>query len=136
MSKPPKKVFRIANLDPNRGLWYNPNGKYTGEIHSDLTFCRSSALKMPYDEKLAKVWRSATNSENELLNWFNLDELILLEKFGFYVAIYATKEYKNHIHTDPDTGVKLSHIIFKIASSQLIELVPVEKFRKMLTVQS
>lgn len=132
MKKTKKHVFRIANLDQNRGLWYNPDGKYTGEIHSDLTFCRSSAFKMPYDEQLADVWKSATNSATELLNWFNIEEIEQLEKHNFFVAIYATNEYKMHIHKDPDTGCELPHVIFKKDTAELVKLVRIEEFREML----
>lgn len=127
-----KQVFRIANLDPNRGLWYSPGGNFTGEIHNEFSFCRSSALKMPYNEELASDWRSATGTALELLHWFNLEELKQLEKHNFFVAIYLASEVKEYVHKDPDAGFELPHLIFNKNSSSLLKLIDVEEFSKMI----
>lgn len=134
MPKSPKLMYRIANVDPSRGLWYSPDGTFTGEIHSDLTFCRASALKMPFDENLAKKWSCATETADDLLVWFNLEEIEQLEKHGFYVAIYSATEYKTYQFSDPKTGIEIEHLIFKNDSTKLVELVTVDAFRKMLSV--
>lgn len=132
----PKKVFRVDHQDRDRGLWYTVKGDFTGEIHQELSFCKSSALKMPYDEALADEWRSATSSATELLHWFTVDELERLEDHGYSVTIYKATEHKLHSYKDPDTKMKISHVIFNKHTAELIDTVSIKRFRQILETES
>lgn len=126
------EVYRLDNIDPNRGLWYNPSGEYKGEVITGFTDCKASKLEMPYDDELAKGWRSATNTAEGLLQWFDLEEIAFLEKHNFYVSVYTTRKHKIHTHKVPNSDIKIDHVIFHKEASKLKELISIEKFRKLL----
>ena len=57
MSIQTKRFFRVSDLD-GRGLWYDRNGEFTGRIHKELSFCKSTNVLMPYDKEIVG-WLSA-----------------------------------------------------------------------------
>ena len=54
---------------------------------------------MPFDPELVG-WLSATDSLEDLFNWFSKDDIEKLENYGWYVTVYEAKkvkQYKNHL---------------------------------------
>ena len=126
----PRVVYRVDG-PPSRGLWYNPEGFFVGEIHGKFSFCNASALQMPYDESLVG-WRSGTSTPEELLHWISLDEFARLESAGFNPSMYEAQVTRSYIHTDPKTGDKIPHLVFEQKSAKLVRLLTVNEFARLL----
>lgn len=91
--------YRIANEKTQQGLWYDSKGNFTGLIHNDFNFCMNTNLQMPFDPDLTG-WLSATDSLNDLFNWFSRSDIEQLEKYGWYITVYEAekvRQYKNHL---------------------------------------
>lgn len=104
-----KKCYRIDHEDKDKGLWYDKSGRFTGSIHTELDFCKSKDLPMPFDPELVG-WISATESLEELFTWFPKEDIEKLESFGWVIAVYEatkTKQYKNHLVICQKTSKKV-----------------------------
>lgn len=91
----PKTFYRIANLETQQGLWYAFDGQFSGLIHNEYNFCKNASLPMPFDPNIVG-WLSATETLDELFNWFSQDDIFKLEKHGYYITVYEATEYKFH----------------------------------------
>lgn len=92
--------YRICKPETGEGLWYDNKGEFTGLIHDTYDFCKASALPMPFDEELVG-WLSATDTLEILYEWFSQEEIVRLQKFGYYVHAYQavdTKFYAPYQH--------------------------------------
>lgn len=111
-----KKLFyRVANNKTQQGLWYNFAGGFTGLIHEKFDFCMNTKLPMPYDKNIVG-WLSATDTLEDLFNWFSRDDIEKLEQYGYRITTYEAAEYKFHNN----------HWIIKQDSSMLKEFVELE----------
>lgn len=102
-----KIFYRVANIETKQGLWYDSDGNFTGFIHKEFNFCRSSKLLMPFDENVIG-WLSATKTLKELYNWFSIEDVHKLQKFGYFVTKYEAKDYwfyNNHWLIKKDTSI-------------------------------
>lgn len=90
-----KQFYRVANNETKEGLWYGQDGEFTGLIHSRFDFCKNSELRMPFDLECIG-FLSATETLEELLNWFPVEDLLKLEEAGYFVTVYVSGEYKFH----------------------------------------
>ena len=100
--------YRIGHKDNSQGLWYDCNGNFTGLIHNVFNFCINKNLQMPFDKELIG-WISATDSLDDLFNWFPIQDIIELEKHGYNICVYKAKkvkEYKNHLVICKETSIK------------------------------
>jgi len=88
-----KIFYRVCNTDTKQGLWYNQDGEFTGLIHSDFNFCRNSELKMDFDEELPG-YMSVTDEYDTLFNWFSKEDILKLQKHGYYIHVYESDDYK------------------------------------------
>lgn len=94
-----KRFYRVSNTETNQGLWYDMEGNFTGLIHDKFDFCTNNELPMPYDEELVG-WISATDTLEDLFNWFTKDDIKKLEEFGYKICVFEAsevKQYKNHL---------------------------------------
>jgi hypothetical protein len=94
-----KLFYRIAHESNEQGLWYDSKGKFTGLIHNKFTFCKNTALPMPFDEEIVG-WLSATDCMEELFQWFTIEDIKKLQEFGYYITIYEAdkfRQYRNHL---------------------------------------
>lgn len=107
-----KKFYRVCNTETQQGLWYDFNGRFTGLIHEDFSFCKNNSLKMDYDEELIG-YLSATELLEELWNWFTPDDIKTLQEFGWYIHVYETDDYKFYD--------KFKHMVINQEKSRLIE---------------
>ena len=101
-----KAYYRVANIDTCQGLWYDSEGKFTGLIHKDFNFCMNKDLPMPFDPDLVG-WLSATDSLEDLFNWFSKEDIARLENHGWFITIYdaeIVRQYKNHLVICKDTS--------------------------------
>lgn len=101
-----KLFYRVANIKTKQGLWYDSNGEFTGLIHNEFNFCQNKDLRMPFDMDLVG-WLSATDSLEDLFNWFPKKDIEKLEQHGWYITVYEAddfKEYKNHLVISQETS--------------------------------
>jgi len=91
-----KRLFyRVANIKTEQGLWYDINGNFTGYIHTKFDFCTNHSLPMPFDINIVG-WLSATDSLEDLFNWFTKDDICKLQNFDYSITIYEAHEYRFH----------------------------------------
>lgn len=91
----PKLFYRVANNTTEQGLWYDFKGNFTGLIHSKFDFCVNNKLPMPYDPDIIG-WLSATDTLEDLFNWFSEDDILKLEEHGYSITLYEAVEYRFH----------------------------------------
>lgn len=108
-----KTFYRVANSDTEQGLWYTFKGEFTGLIHSEFNFCMNTSLPMPFDKSIVG-WLSATETLEELFNWFSRDDIKRLEGHGYFITIYESSEYRyheNHWLIDQSSSILLSRLL-------------------------
>jgi len=86
-----KKFYRVANITTGQGLWYDFTGSFTGYIHTAFNFCQNNELKMDFDEELVG-WLSATPDLESLYSWFPVEDIVELQKHGWFIHVYETNE--------------------------------------------
>lgn len=88
--------YRVGNIHKeNQGMWYKPNGEYSGDIHTKYSFCKSCTLLMPFDAECVG-YLSATKTLEELYAWFSKEEISQLKADGFGIIQYEAEDYKFH----------------------------------------
>lgn len=107
-----KTFYRVSNIDTQQGLWYNFQGKFTGLIHKDFNFCKNKDLEMDFDEELVG-YLSVTDSLDTLYNWFSKEDILELQKHGYFIHVYQTDSYKFY--------EKFQHLVIKKSESILVE---------------
>ncbi len=90
-----KIFYRIANHVTHQGLWYDCKGTFTGLIHNEFNFCQNTRLQMPFDKNIIG-FLSATDSIDDLYNWFSVDDILRLEKYDYFITVYEATNYKFH----------------------------------------
>lgn len=90
-----KLFYRVANIETQQGLWYDFKGNFTGLIHNEFNFCMNNKLQMPFDNKIIG-WLSATDTLEDLFNWFSKEDLMKLKDFGYAILLYESNEYRIH----------------------------------------
>lgn len=109
-----KTFYRVCHENTKQGLWYCPEGTFTGLIHDKFKFCKNSTLEMHFDEELTG-WLSATESLEDLMNWFSEEDIKELQKHGWFIFEYAVKDYKfydrfQHYIINQETSIPLNKI--------------------------
>ena len=102
-----KLYYRIAHEETQQGLWYDSKGNFTGLIHNEFNFCMNKNLPMPFDQDLVG-WLSATDSLEDLFNWFSKEDIERLENHGWFITVYEAekvKQYKNHLVICQETSL-------------------------------
>lgn len=109
----PKLFYRVSNIQTEQGLWYDFKGNFTGLIHDKFNFCTNNRLQMPFEPEIVG-WLSATETLDELFNWFNKKDIEELEKHGYSITLYTASEYKYHNN----------HWVIKQNNSRLVKCLP------------
>lgn len=91
MSK--QTYFRVCHKDTLQGLWYTFNGEFTGLIHDEFSFCTNTELKMDFDPEIMG-WVSAVETLDLLWNWFTKEDVIKLQKHGWFIHEYESEDIK------------------------------------------
>jgi len=89
----PKKYYRVCNKETLQGLWYDYKGQFTGLIHEEFAFCTNNKLEMDFDPEIVG-WLSATDSLETLYNWFTKEDIIRLQKWGWYIHEFEAVDVK------------------------------------------
>lgn len=105
------RFFRVCNTDTEQGLWYDFKGNFTGLIHNEFNFCGCSTLAMDFDKELIG-WLSATPDLESLYQWFSIDDIKELQKFGWCIHEYETDEFKFYD--------RFQHVVINQMNSRLI----------------
>lgn len=88
--------YRVGNTNKgNQGMWYKPDGEFSGDIHTKYNFCKNCDMPMPFDPECVG-YLSATKTLEELYAWFSEEEIIRLQPLGFSVLKYEADDYKYH----------------------------------------
>lgn len=117
-----KLYYRIAHKETKQGLWYDSKGDFTGLIHNEFNFCMNNKLQMPFDPDLVG-WLSATDTLEDLFNWFSKKDIEKLEQHGWYVTVYESekvKQYKNHLVICQETSIIKEHLTLDYINAQII----------------
>jgi hypothetical protein len=88
-----KRLFYRVGVDTAEGLWYTPEGEFTGKIHNELNWLNASELEMPYDEEVIG-YLSVVDDIEHLFQWFTEEEIIKLQELGFKVYEYEATDWK------------------------------------------
>lgn len=113
-----KTFYRVCNELSQRGLWYHYNGVFSGLIHGEFNFCSNSELKMDYDEELVG-WLSATSNLEDLYNWFTKEDILRLQKEGWFIHKYETNDYKFYD--------KFQHYVINQYTSKVVEKIVLDE---------
>lgn len=87
--------YRVENQQTGNGLWYDLKGRFTGLIHSEFTFCKSTVLEMPFDPEI-RGWLSVTPTIEELFQWFPKEDIMRLAESGYVISHYLSDDVKFH----------------------------------------
>lgn len=97
-AKEPKWLYRLESTDPEKGLWYDSEGKMVwtiGQIECDTKW-----LPMDYDERYrqdGRMWHSSCTRKADLSHWYSLEAALdLIENHGFVFARYLATEYHEY----------------------------------------
>lgn len=107
-----KKFYRVSNIETQQGLWYDQKANFTGNIHKHLNFCKHNKLIMDYDATL-KGYLSATPTLKTLHDWFPKEDILKLQKHGYFIHEYKVIDYKFY--------EKCQHFIINQKSSEIIK---------------
>ena len=91
----PKWLYRLESTDPEKGLWYNAQGKLVWTI-GELENCETKNLPMDYDERYHKDgrnWFSSCSRREDLAHWYSLEDANALIAKGFAFTRYLATEY-------------------------------------------
>lgn len=113
-----KTFYRVCNINTGQGLWYKPNGAFSGLIHNKFSFCKNSELKMDFDEELVG-WLSATDNLEDLYNWFTKEDIINLQKENWFIHEYETDDYKFYD--------RFQHYVIKQYNNTLINVIEINE---------
>lgn len=111
----PKIFYRVGNLETSQGLWYDTQGIFTGLIHNEFNFCKNNELKMDFDPELVG-WLSATDTTTHLFEWFPREDIINLQKQGWFIHVYEAVDYKFY--------ERFQHLIIKQETSKFLATIP------------
>ena len=92
-SEVPKKFYRVCNKETLQGLWYDYKGQFTGLIHEEFGFCTNTKLEMDFDEEIVG-WLSATDSLETLWKWFTKEDILQLQKHGWFIHEFEAVDVK------------------------------------------
>jgi len=110
-----KRFYRVCNTETQQGLWYQFNGLVSGLIHNEFNFCKHNSLAMDFDSNLVG-WLSATDSLDDLYNWFPQEDIKRLQEHGWFIHVYESNDYKfyekfQHLVINQDNCVLIDKII-------------------------
>ena len=110
-----KKIYyRVCHKDTLQGLWYTFNGDFTGLIHNEFNFCQNKDLKMDFDEEIVG-WLSATESLESLWQWFSKEDIIELQKYGWYIHEFEAKDCRFY--------ERFQHFVIKQESAKVLKVI-------------
>lgn len=88
-----RTFYRVCNPTTEQGLWYNFDGTFSGLIHDRFKFCANHELAMDFDPELVG-WLSAVENLDDLWVWFSREDILELQKHGWYIYEYSVENVK------------------------------------------
>ncbi len=116
-----KTFYRVCNEDTGQGLWYDEQGNFTGLIHDEFSFCKNRNLEMDFDSELVG-WLSTTDNLESLYEWFTKEDIIKLQKEGWFIYKYEADEYKFYD--------KFQHFVINESSSKRREKIVISEYNE------
>lgn len=116
--KKPSLLWRVADLQTKKSLWYDPDGNYN-PIFDKLTEGQARNLPMEFDpvfKDLGLAWLSATDKDSDLKLWFSPKDILELQGLGYGLYEFKVNKYRI-VHTVVD------HAIF--TKEDIIDLRPI-----------
>jgi hypothetical protein len=107
-----KKFYRVSNEETQQGLWYSFDGAFTGNIHHRFDFCKNRDLAMDFDEELVG-FISVVPSLEELYAWFPKEDILELQKHGYYIHVFESDDHKFY--------ERFQHTVINQSTSKVIE---------------
>jgi len=106
--------FRVCHRETLQGLWYSFDGRFTGLIHEDFSFCQNKDLKMDFDPSIVG-WLSATDSLENLWRWFSKEDIKRLQEHGWFIHEFSAKEVKFY--------ERFQHLVIKQSNSKVLRII-------------
>lgn len=90
------KIFYRVGTQNGCGMWYHPDGSFHGSMNSEaFNMLQCHSVTMPFDKDIVGYLSVADSLEN-LKNWFNEDDMKILEPLGFKILAYEATDYRLH----------------------------------------
>ena len=94
MSK--KIVCRVCTTDGiGEGIWYDENGQQKNNGLPSFSFYHAPTFPMPYSKEHAN-FISVVGSIEDLLFWFNADDMRRLELLGYFITLFEAENIKQY----------------------------------------
>lgn len=105
------KIFYRVGTQNGGGMWYNPDGSFHGSMNKEkFNMLQCHRVPMPFDKDIVG-YLSVTDSLESLKNWFNDDDMKVLEPLGFKILAYQATDYRihhNHWIINQESSVRLA----------------------------
>lgn len=88
-----KTFYRVSHEVTKQGLWYARDGRFTGLIHDELSFCANYALSMDFDPEVVG-YVSVVETLEQLYHWFPVGDILRLQERGWFAYEYRSGDYK------------------------------------------
>lgn len=108
------KYYRVCNKETLQGLWYDYKGQFTGLIHEEFAFCKNYELEMDFDPEIVG-WLSATESLETLYNWFPKEDIVRLQKWGWFIHEFEASDVKFY--------ERFQHQVIKQDTSKVLRII-------------
>ena len=108
------KYYRVCNKETLQGLWYDYKGQFTGLIHEEFAFSKNYELEMDFDPEIVG-WLSATESLETLYNWFPKEDIVRLQKWGWFIHEFEASDVKFY--------ERFQHQVIKQDTSKVLRII-------------
>lgn len=88
-----KTFYRVSHERTGQGLWYAYDGRFTGLIHDELSFCKNARLEMEFDPEVVG-FVSAVETLEQLYGWFTPEDIRRLQERGWFIHQYESADYR------------------------------------------
>lgn len=86
-----KTFYRVSHEKTGQGLWYTADGKFTGLIHDELSFCLNRSLAMDFDPAIVG-YVSVVETLEQLFKWFTREDILRLQELGWFATEYQSAD--------------------------------------------
>ena len=91
-----KQIFYRVGTTDQSGMWYDQNGNFHGAINSPaFKMLKCNQVQMPFCRETVG-YLSATQTLEELEQWFPKEDMAVLEPLGFKILAYEVADCKFH----------------------------------------
>lgn len=99
-------LYRVENPVSKAGLWYSENGEWSGVV-TKIGY-RNAELPMGFEDCMAGGWHSAVDNLDDLKQWFNHDDMVMMESLGYTIMEFDVEDYRIG---RSETGIE--HAVFR-----------------------